>query len=75
MLRNGEPWHTSPSSLFSKKFKCMLAPAFDLELIVVHGKPSSKVSQMFDATGRRYYSSKEEVHIIRKLGTRRALNP
>jgi len=32
----------------------VLAPAFNSELIVVHGKPSSRASQMFCTTGRRY---------------------
>lgn len=34
--------------------KSVLAPAFAWELIVVHGRPSSRVNQMFCTTGRRY---------------------
>jgi len=44
---HGKSWHASSPSLFSKEFKLGLAPAFESEFIVVHGRPSTRVSLTF----------------------------
>lgn len=76
-LYNSKLRHASSPSLFSKEFKHVLAPAFDWELTVVHGRPCSRGSQMFLHNRQKVQTASKggsPFERKKKLGTGRALN-